>query len=67
MPFYIYVIATNIPPGRKQAPNPTYSLIAERGKPVLLLTLCQESEPQGKPAAVRAWEVGKSECCTVMV
>lgn len=61
----IFILVTHMPLGRVQTPNPT--LLDKRNVETPYRSPQGDSLPQGRPMAVRAWEVGKSECRTVMV
>jgi hypothetical protein len=60
----IFILVTHTPLGRKQAPNPT--LLDKRNVETPYRSPQGDSMPQGTPMAVRAWDVGRSECRTVM-
>jgi hypothetical protein len=61
----LFILVTHTPLGRLQAPNPT--LLDKRNVETPYRSPQGDSLPQGKPMAVRDWEVGRSECRTVMV
>jgi hypothetical protein len=60
-----FILVTHTPPGRLQAPNPT--LLDKRNVETPYHSPQGDSLPQGKPKAVRAWDVGRSERRAVMV
>ncbi len=53
-----FILVTHTPPGRLQTPNPT--LLDKRNVET------PYRSPQGRPMAVRDWEVGRSERRVVM-
>jgi hypothetical protein len=58
----LFILVTHTPPGRLQTPNPT--LLDKRNVETPYRSSQGDSLPQGKPMAVRAWDI--SECRTVM-
>jgi hypothetical protein len=60
----IFILVTHAPLGRKQAPNPT--LLDKWNVETPYRSPQGGSVPQGKPMAVRDWDVGRSECRAVM-
>jgi hypothetical protein len=60
----VFILVTHTPPGRQQAPNPT--LLDKRNVETPYRPPQGDSLPQGKPMAVRDWDVGRSECRAVM-
>jgi len=59
-----FILVIHTPPGREQAPNPT--LLDKRNVETPYRSPQGDSVPQGRPMAVRAWDVGRSECRAVM-
>ena len=57
-----YAFVTHTPPGREQAPNPTY---CASGTWQPRIAPSGDSKPQGLPMAVREQDIGRSECRAV--
>jgi len=61
----LFILVTHKPLGRGQTPNST--LLDKWNVETPYRSPQGDSVPQGTPMAVRAWDVGRSECRTVMV
>jgi hypothetical protein len=59
-----FILVTHTPLGRLQTPNPT--LLDKRNVETPYRSPQGDSLSQGRPMAVRAWDVGRSECRAVM-
>ena len=60
----LFILVTHTPLGRPQTPNPT--ILDKRNVETPYRSPQGDSLPQGRPMAVRAWDVGRSECRAVM-
>jgi hypothetical protein len=60
-----FILVTHTPLGRSQTPTPT--LLDKWNVETPYRSPHGDSLPQGKPMAVRDWDVGRSEGRTVMV
>jgi len=60
----IFILVTHTPPGRLQTPNPT--LLDKRNVETPYRSPEGTACRKDRPMAVRVWDVGRSECRTVM-
>ena len=61
----LFILVTHTPLGRSQTPTPT--LLDKRNVETPYRSPQGDSLSQGRPMAVRAWDVGRSECRAVTV